>query len=31
MKKKITVPIFCTMLVALCYSASAQQPKKFLG
>jgi putative ABC transport system substrate-binding protein len=28
MKRKITVPIFCAMLFALCYSASAQQPKK---
>ena len=28
MKKKITVPTFCAMLFALCYSVSAQQPKK---
>ena len=28
MKRKITVPTFCAMLFALCYSVSAQQPKK---
>ena len=28
MKKKITVLTLCAMLLALCYSASAQQPKK---
>jgi putative tryptophan/tyrosine transport system substrate-binding protein len=28
MKQKITVLTLCAMLLALCYSASAQQPKK---
>ena len=28
MKKKITVVTLCAMFFALCYSASAQQPKK---